>query len=158
MTRLTWQGGDTKPAGMSGLPLSASDALRGPKALKANEVMLELLHNMPKDEGKFEVAKNKVLKNLAISRTSDRGLFFKRERLKKKGFKDDSLKKQVYESVKRMSLDELYDFFEAKIKNRTYSLGVIGNKKDFDYSTLAKDKKFKELSAESLFAPSESQN
>jgi len=37
MTRLTWQGGSTKPAGMSGEALSASDALRGPKALKVND-------------------------------------------------------------------------------------------------------------------------
>ncbi|TMM57433.1 insulinase family protein [Maribacter algarum] len=117
---------------------------------QAMDAMLELMNNMPEAEENFNAAKESTLKRMAAERTNKTNIFWSHERLKKRGMTENN-KKEMYEAIQNMTIEDLRNFFNENIKGSNYDLMVIGNKKDVDIKALEKFGKVKELDVDYLF-------
>ncbi len=120
------------------------------KMNQAMDAMLELMNNMPEAEENFRTAKEATLKQLAAERINKTNIFWSYERLKDRGMTEDN-RKEMYEAIQKMTMEDLKAFFNNNINGATYDLMVIGNKKDVDVKALEKFGKVQELEVDHLF-------
>jgi len=112
--------------------------------------MMELMTNMPQAEEQFNSAKEATLKQLAAERITKANIFWSYERLKKQGI-DYDVREEMYNSIQKMTLADLNNFFDENISGGSYNVMVIGNKNDVDLNTLGKLGKLQELEVDYLF-------
>jgi zinc protease len=124
--------------------LTAYVGTQADKLNNAVDAMLELMNNMPKAEKSFESSKLAALKQIETNRTSRSRIYWSRERANDLGF-DYDYKKDNYEAIKKISVDDLAKFFEENIKGKNYTFLVIGNKKNVNKKELARMGEVKEL-------------
>lgn len=120
------------------------------KLEQAVSAMMELMTNMPEAEAQFDQAKEATLKQIASERITKSNIFWTYEGLKKRGIDNDN-RKEIYEAIKNMTMDDLKTFFNENIKGGKYNVMVIGNKKDMDFAALSKLGLIKELDIDYLF-------
>ncbi|UOB17532.1 M16 family metallopeptidase [Abyssalbus ytuae] len=124
-----------------------TQANKMPQAVNA---MMELMTNMPEAEEQFKAAKESTLKQLAADRINKANIFWSYEQLKKRGLTEDN-RKEIYEAIQGMTMEDLKTFFNENIKGETYDVMVIGNKKDVDMQALKKLGVIKEMDVDYLF-------
>ena len=120
------------------------------KLEQAVKAMMELMSNMPEVEDQFNQAKAATLKKIASQRITKSNIFWSYESLKKRGINNDN-RKQIYDEIKAMTMEDLKTFFNDNIKNENYNVMVIGNKKDIDFEAISKLGNVKELEIDYLF-------
>ena len=120
------------------------------KLEQAVKAMMELMSNMPEVEDQFNQAKAATLKKIASKRITKSNIFWSYESLKKRGINNDN-RKQIYDEIKAMTMEDLKTFFDDNIKNENYNVMVIGNKKDIDFEAISKLGNVKELEIDYLF-------
>jgi predicted Zn-dependent peptidase len=111
---------------------------------------MELMTNMPEAEEQFNQAKEATLKQIAAERITKSNIFWAYESLKKKGLKKDN-REVIYNTIKKMTLEDLKSFFNTNIKGEQYDIMVIGNKKDIDFKALKKLGTIREMEIDDLF-------
>ncbi len=125
----------------------------GTQADKFNEAvtgMFDLLNNMPKADKNFTQAKASIKNNLETERIIRDNVLFSFEDAKKLGLKDD-IRKSVYEQSQKMGYDDMAKFYGEYIKDKPYTMLVLGSKKRLKPEDLAKYGKVKELTLEEVF-------
>lgn len=120
------------------------------KLPQAVVAMMDLMNDMPEAEKQFNAAKSAALKKLAAQRITKSNIFWSYERLKKLGIDNDP-REEMYNAIKKMTMEDLKEFFNKNIKSESYNVMVIGNKKDLDLKSLQKLGKIKELEVDELF-------
>lgn len=120
------------------------------KLEQAVDAMMELMTNMPEAEDQFNQAKEATLKKIASQRITNSNIFWTYEGLKKRGIDNDN-RKEIYEAIKNMTMEDLKAFFDTNIKGEKYNVMVIGNKKDMDFEALSKLGTIKEMDIDYLF-------
>ncbi|WP_418650262.1 M16 family metallopeptidase [Tenacibaculum aestuariivivum] len=120
------------------------------KLEQAVDAMMHLMNNMPEATKQFNAAKESALKKIASQRITKSNIFWSYERLKKLGIDNDN-REQIYNTIKKMTLEDLKEFFNKNIKGKSYNVMVIGNKKDLNIASLKKLGKIKELDIDYLF-------
>ncbi len=120
------------------------------KLPEAVDAMMELMTNMPEAEEQFNAAKESVLKKIEAERINKTNIFWKYESLKKLGITNDN-RKEIYETVKDMTLNDLKVFFDNNIKGEKYDILVVGNEGDIDFDALSKLGKISKLDVDYLF-------
>ena len=91
-----------------------------------------------------------VLKQLESSRTTGKDIYWTYEANKKRKI-DYNLDKVIYEAINNMTLQDLFTFFDQHIKDKKFSVCVIGNPENVDKKVLNSMGTVKELSLEELF-------
>ena len=120
------------------------------KLEQAVSAMMELMTNMPEAEDQFNQAKEAALKKIASERITKSNIFWTYEGLKKRGIDNDN-RKEIYDAINNMTMEDLKSFFNTNIKGEKYNVMVIGNKKDMDFEALSKLGAIKELDIDYLF-------
>ncbi len=120
------------------------------KMPQAVDAMMDLMTNMPEAEEQFNQAKEATLKKIAADRITKSNIFWSYENLKKRGIDQDN-RKEMYETIKNMTLEDLKTFFNENIKGENYNVLVIGNKKDVDLKALSKLGVIQEMDIDYLF-------
>ncbi|WP_062054803.1 M16 family metallopeptidase [Aquimarina longa] len=120
------------------------------KMPQAVDAMMDLMTVMPEAEKQFNAAKEATLKKIAAQRITKSNIFWSYERLKKRGIDNDN-RKEMYETIKNMTLADLKMFFDQNIKGETYNILVIGNKKEADMKALSQLGKITEMDIDYLF-------
>jgi len=120
------------------------------KMSQAVDAMMDLLNDMPEAEEQFIAAKEATLKKIAAQRITKSDIFWSYERLQKLGIDNDN-RKDIYNTIKNMKIEDLRAFFNANIKGEDYNIMVIGNKKDIDFKALSKLGDVKEMDIDYLF-------
>jgi len=105
---------------------------------------------MPEAALQFNGAKEAVLKQLESSRTTGEDIYWTYEANKKRKI-DYNLDKVIYEAINNMTLQDLITFFDQHIKDKKFSVCVIGNPENVDKKVLNSMGTVKELSLEELF-------
>jgi predicted Zn-dependent peptidase len=125
----------------------------GTQADKFNEAvtgMFDLLNNMPKAEKNFAQAKDGIKNTIETERIIREDVLFAYERAKKLGLNSDA-RKAVYEQSRTMSYDDMAKFYAEYIKDKPYTMLVLGSKKRLKPEDLAKYGKVQELTLEEVF-------
>jgi predicted Zn-dependent peptidase len=120
------------------------------KLPEAVDGLMVLMKDMPEIEEKFDSSKKSALKKIAAQRITKSNIFWNYERLKRRGI-DYDIRKDMYESIKNMTLQDLSSFFDQNIKGGEYTALVIGKKSDLDLNALKKMGDFKEMDIDYLF-------
>jgi predicted Zn-dependent peptidase len=120
------------------------------KLEQAVDAMMELMTNMPEAEEQFNQAKEATLKKIAAERITKSDIFWTYESLKKRGITEDN-RKDMYEAIEKMTLEDLKGFFNENISGKEYNVMVIGNEKDIDFKALENLGTVTELDIDYLF-------
>lgn len=120
------------------------------KLAVAVETMDSLMGELPQYEIQFSNSKNAALKQLASGRITRTNVFFNHLRLKKLGI-DYDLRKDMYAEIQNLTLKDLTDFYERKVKPVNFNVAIIGKRENLDMQAVAKMGTFEELSLEEVF-------
>ena len=120
------------------------------KLEQAVDAMMDLMTEMPEAEDQFRQAKEATLKKIAAQRITKSNIFWTYERLKKRGITED-YRKEMYEKIEKMTLNDLKTFFNENISGQDYNVMVIGNKNDVDFDALAQLGEVTQLDIDYLF-------
>lgn len=122
-----------------------------PEALKAME---ELITNMPESEKSFETAKELVLRTIEAERIVRSSIYWRAEGLRKVGIYHDH-RREIYEEVKKLSLQDLVRFFNEKIKGGDYTFVLIGRESDLPLDMMKNYGEVQKLELDDIFSPIE---
>lgn len=120
------------------------------KIKTATNALMDLMNEMPEAQKQFESAREAILKQIESERITKDGIYWTYRRNKKRGI-DHDFRKDVYEKVKTMSLDEFKTFFNEHISGKNYTFMVMGDRESVDMNILANIGTVKELTLEELY-------
>jgi predicted Zn-dependent peptidase len=118
-----------------------------PQAVDAISV---LLADMPRIDRQFNNAKESSMKQIASSRIIKSNIFFTQLNLKKFGIDYDN-RKDIYESIMNLTLDNTNTFFNAEVKPKKYNTAIVGKKENLDFDALRKLGEIEEVTLEEIF-------
>lgn len=109
-----------------------------------------LLDDTPSREAGFQLAKQSLMKSLATARTTRESVFWRWMDAKKKGIGYD-IRQKIYETLPKLTLDDVIKFARENIANKPYRYIILGNESDIDMQALQKLGKVRKLSTEDIF-------
>ncbi len=120
------------------------------KLPEAMNGMLSILNDMPESEITFDAAKNSLLNQLKTTRTTKASILFDYLAAKKRGL-DFDIRQEIYDEVPKLSMSDIKKFQEENVKDRKYTILVLGDETKIDMKTLRKYGNVKTLSLEDVF-------
>lgn len=116
----------------------------------ATEAFLELLNDMPKAEKQFELSKTGIIKKIESERITKASIFWNYLSNQKLGLNYD-IRKDIYEKTPKITIKDLDNFFNSRIKGKNYAFMLIGNRDKIDFELLKQFGEVKELTLEEIF-------
>lgn len=116
----------------------------------ATEAFLELLNDMPKAEKQFELSKTGIMKKIESERITKASIFWNYLSNQKLGLNYD-IRKDIYEKTPKITIKDLDNFFNSRIKGKKYAFMLIGNRDKIDFELLKQFGEVKELTLEEIF-------
>ena len=120
------------------------------KMQQAIEAMMEIMNEMPHADEQFGNSITSVEKQIESERITRSGIFWSYENSKRKGLNHD-YRRDIYQKVHGMTIDDLQKFVDTHISDRTFSILVLGDKDKLDMNYLQGLGDFTELSLEEIF-------
>lgn len=125
----------------------------GTQADKLPEAMaglVTLLNDMPASELTFSSARDNVIQKFNTERITKAGILYSYLAAQKLGLNED-IRKNIYEKVLTMSLEDIQKFQKDNVKDLNYTILVLGDKDKLDIKTLEKYGNVKYLTLEEIF-------
>ena len=120
------------------------------KQPEAMDAMMDLIQNFPRSENGFDVAQKSLLSRLESERITKTGILFNYEMAKRRGV-DHDLRKDVYEGIQNMTIEDVANFQRQYIKGKNFNVVLVGDKKKLSFKNLAQYGEVKELALDDLF-------
>lgn len=120
------------------------------KLPEAMSGMFGLLNDLPESEKSFELAKKAALEKIRTERITKSSKLWNYETALKRGV-DHDLRKDVYEAVPNMTIEDLKAFHSEFVKNGEYNIMVIGDKQKLNMDALKEYGPLSFLSLEEVF-------
>jgi predicted Zn-dependent peptidase len=120
------------------------------KQAESMKAMTDLIQNFPRSESGFEVARNSLLNQLESERITKTSILFNYENAKRKGL-DHDVRKDVYEEIQGMTIEDVANFQKHYIKDRKFNVVLVGDRNKLNLKDLQKYGAVKELSLDELF-------
>lgn len=120
------------------------------KLAEAIKGMCDLLDDMPKAEASFGAAKDLIIQEISSERINKSQILFNCLEAEQLGLETD-IRQEVFESVKKMTFDDVLKFQQTVIKNKPRTLLVLGKKENLDLKILEKYGTVKFLTLEEIF-------
>ncbi len=130
-----------------------SVAYVGSQADKMNEAinaMNELLNNLPRTDEALESSKESIRHDIASQRITKDGIIFSYLSNKKMGLNTD-FRKTVYETVGKLTFDDIQKFHDKNIAGKPYTYCIVASKDKVSVDDLKKIGTLQELSLEDIF-------
>ena len=112
--------------------------------------MMELVNNMPDSKNNFIAAKEAILQSIRTERITKERILFNYESAKDLGL-DYDIRKDVYEKVPALTFEDVKAFEEQHMKNKKYTILVLGKKDGLDLQALSKYGQITFLSLSDVF-------
>lgn len=120
------------------------------KFSQAVEAMHELMNELPTSSKGFNSAQNGILKKMESDRIIKQNILFSYLNAKKMG-RDYDIRKQVYEQVPGMTMNDLVRFHEENFKNKKFNYTIIADDEVLPIEEIEKLGPVKRLSLEEIF-------
>jgi len=118
-----------------------------PEALKG---MMELFNNMPQSEMNFNAARDAIIQRICTERITKSDVLFNYEAALKLNIHSD-ITKDIYKVVPNLTFNDLKNFQEKYLKNKNFTILVLGKKNELDITSLEKYGKIEYLKLEEIF-------
>jgi len=125
-------------------------ATQNDKLGDALEAMTKLLNELPESDKSFNLAKNGIIQKMRTDRITKSDVLWTYENAKKLGL-DYDIRRDIFEKVQNMTINDVKDFHNQFIKNKTHTYLVLGDKKEINFDVLKKYGKIKYLKLEEIF-------
>jgi len=125
----------------------------GTQADKLPEAMagfFDLLTNMPESDKSFTASKDAIINRIKPERITKTDILMRYERARKFGY-DHDVRKDLYNDIPKFKIEDIKTFFEKYIKNKQYTILVLGDVKKLDTRELSKYGKINFLTLEDIF-------
>lgn len=119
------------------------------KMEEALNTFMDLLQKMPQAERQFEAAKIGTLKSFETDRTPRQNIFSAYLRAQDRNLNYD-IRKDAYQKIKDISIQDLNNFFQKHITKSNYNLIVMGSKKKLNLDVLNKFGAVEEVTLEQI--------
>ena len=120
------------------------------KMMDAIGAMNGLLAKMVVDEKSFGIARENVIKSIQTERIIKANQFWTWLQNKKMGISYD-IRKDYYEEAKKVTINDVQQFFNERLKDKKYTYIIVGNKKDANISQLKGLGPVNELTLKDIF-------
>lgn len=120
------------------------------KQADAMDAMQKLLNDFPKSESGLEVARKSILNQIESQRITKSSILFNYINARKLGV-DYDLRKNAYEKVQQLTLDDIAKFQESYIKGKNFNVVLIGSKDKIDFKSLQRYGPVRELTLDEIF-------
>jgi len=120
------------------------------KQAESMKAMMGLIQNFPRSENGFEVARNSLMNQLESERITKTNILFNYENAKRRGL-DHDVRKDVYEQVQNMTIEDISKFQKDFIKDRKFNVVLVGDQKKLNLKDLKNYGTVKELSLDEIF-------
>ena len=110
----------------------------------------EIINNMPVSEAAFAIAKEGLLAQLRTQRYTGYPVLRYWQTLQDMGL-DTDIRRNVFEQVQKMTLDDVVAYQQSAIKGRSYHTCVLGDPEQLDLENLAKWGRIERLTTEQIF-------
>jgi predicted Zn-dependent peptidase len=112
--------------------------------------MTDLLNTMPESDVLFQAAKQSVLQSLRSERITKAQILFSYENSRRLGL-DYDIRKDIFSRVPTMTIADVRAFQQQYVKNKTWTVLVVGKKSLLDMPTLEKYGNVKFLTKKDIF-------
>lgn len=120
------------------------------KQAESMNAMMDLIQNFPRSENGFEVARNSLMNQLESERITKTDILFNYESAKRRGV-DHDMRKDVYEQIQNMTIEDVSNFQRDFIKGRNFNVVLVGDKGKLNLKDLQKYGTVRELTLDELF-------
>jgi predicted Zn-dependent peptidase len=125
-------------------------ATQNDKMIDAIRAFIEILNEMPQSKKAFDIAKENMITNIRTERILREDILWYYMNDKEFGYTTDS-RKDVFDNVQNMTLEDVKAFQEKYIKDKPYTYCILGDSKDLDLKSLGQIGKIKKLTQEEIF-------
>jgi predicted Zn-dependent peptidase len=125
-------------------------ATQNDKMMDAINAFSEIINEMPQSEPAFQLAKDALIARLRTDRITKSEILWDYIDAQDLGLTQDP-RILFYEMVQKMTLQDVVDFQQKWVKNRTYHYAILGDKNDLNMSELQKLGPVYELTTEDIF-------
>lgn len=125
-------------------------ATQNDKMEDAMDAFHSIINDMPASEKAFNLAKESIITRLRTDRIVKENILWAYINAQDLGIETDS-RKEVYEKVPTMTLDDVKAFQEEWVKNRKYTYYILGKESDLDLKALEKYGPIQRVSQEEIF-------
>jgi predicted Zn-dependent peptidase len=112
--------------------------------------MTSLINNMPEVSNNFEATKSSMVQKMRTDRTVRANVLLDYDRAKKLGL-DYDRRKDNFEKVKNITFADINSFYQQHIKDKPYTILVMGDKSKLDIKTLEKYGKVEFVTLDQIF-------
>ena len=120
------------------------------KLKTATDAMLDLMNNMPKAQKQFDLARETIMKQIETERITKISIYNTFQTNKDRGIEYD-VRKDVYETMKNITLEELENFVDTHVSGKNYTFLVLGSRDMVDMNVLKSLGTVQELTLEEIF-------
>ena len=120
------------------------------KLKDATGALLELMNDMPMAQKQFDLARESIIKKIETERIIKTKKFWTYQRNLDRGI-DYDIRKDVYEYMQTVNLEQFSAFFDEYIKGNNYTFLILGNKTQVDMNAMGELGVVKELTLEEVF-------
>ena len=117
----------------------------------ATDAMLDLMNDMPKAEKQFNLAKESIMKKIETERITKQDIYFTYLENLERGVDYDT-RKDVYEAMKTISMNDLDAFFNKHVAGKNYTFLILGKRDNLDMKVLSELGEVQELTLEEIFS------
>lgn len=110
----------------------------------------EIINNMPESENAFKLAKEALISRMRTQRITKSDVLWNYLAAQDLGVNVDQ-RKNTYEKIQNMTLEDVKKFQQEWIKGRTYTYCILGNEKELDMNKLKQYGPVTRLTTEEIF-------
>ncbi len=113
-------------------------------------VFNSILDSLPQSQSAFDIAKQSLTKKLESARTTRFGILNAYVEAKERGI-DYDINKKIYEQLPSLTLQDIVDFEQKNMANKTFRYIILGNEPDLDTKALQRIAPIRRLSTKEIF-------
>lgn len=125
-------------------------ATQNDKMIDALKAFDEIINEMPQSENAFDIAKESLLANIRTTRVVKSSVLSKYLQMRELGL-DYDINKDIFEKVQGYTMEDIVKFQQEWVKDRKYSIAILGDAKDLDLKGLKEYGTIKKVSTEEIF-------
>ena len=125
-------------------------ATQNDKMIDALEAFDEIINDMPQSDNAFNIAKESLLANIRTTRVVKSQVLSRYRQMRELGLNYD-INRDIFEKVQGYTMEDIVKFQQEWVKNRKYSIAILGDAKDLDLKGLKKYGTIKKVSTEEIF-------
>ncbi len=127
-----------------------SIATQNDKMMEAIQTFNDIINNMPKSDAAFKLSQESIISKIRTERIIKSSILWEYIYDQDLGKNVDG-RIRIFNEIPKMTLQDVVDFQEKWIKNRTYSYCILGDEKEFDLEALKKHGTVIQLTTEEIF-------